>query len=180
MPPFLGYPLDTNRTNATPQTNRHPADHNEERAALNDLQGQVTAVDAAVTPLNAMISGGETGPDSAGPTSGATPLTFNTFTLVAPGVPGRLHVWLSAIYTKTVGTDRFTVLLQANSTTFATAAEESPAERTTYPFDVSGSVAIGGGAGVVVDCIISRTSGTGTATLGAGTGVSLHHIFIPT
>lgn len=45
--PFPGYPLDATRTNATPQTTRHPADHNQERLALNDLQAQVDAVIAA-------------------------------------------------------------------------------------------------------------------------------------
>jgi hypothetical protein len=47
--PFPGYPLPGGRTNATPQVDTHPADHNSYAAACNDLQAQI---DAAV--LNAI------------------------------------------------------------------------------------------------------------------------------
>lgn len=69
---FPNYPLDTNRTNLTSAPDRHPLDHNQERAALNDLQAQVdanlAAANAAIATLNAMrdrtcqvrISGGGT------------------------------------------------------------------------------------------------------------------------
>lgn len=40
---FTDYPLDTGRTNLTSAPDRHPLDHNQERAALNHLQGQVDA-----------------------------------------------------------------------------------------------------------------------------------------
>jgi len=37
--------LPTNRTNATPQTNTHPADHNAVNAAVNDTVAHVQAID---------------------------------------------------------------------------------------------------------------------------------------
>lgn len=40
--------LPTNRTNATPQNNTHPADHNTISAAVNDTVGQLAIVNAQV------------------------------------------------------------------------------------------------------------------------------------
>jgi hypothetical protein len=43
--------LPTNRTNATPQIDTHPADHNAVNAAVNDTVGAVNGVLASVTAL---------------------------------------------------------------------------------------------------------------------------------
>lgn len=44
--------LPTNRTNATPQNNTHPADHNAISAAVNDTVGALSGLIAAVGPFN--------------------------------------------------------------------------------------------------------------------------------
>lgn len=43
--------LPTNRTNATPQNNTHPADHNAISAAINDTVGKVQQIDALANRL---------------------------------------------------------------------------------------------------------------------------------
>jgi len=43
--------LATNRTNATPQTNTHPADHNAVNAAVNDTVAHVQAIDAGTVEV---------------------------------------------------------------------------------------------------------------------------------
>lgn len=43
--------LPTNRTNATPQTNTHPADHNAVNAAMNDTVARVQAIETGAVEV---------------------------------------------------------------------------------------------------------------------------------
>jgi hypothetical protein len=125
-------------------------------------------------------SNGESGPDSAGPTSAATPLTFDTDTVTDRGVAGRLNVWASVVYTKTVATDRFFILILVDGTAIATVHEMSPAASAAVAMSPTGSAAIAAGASHTIAVTITRSSGTGTATVAAGSQCTLHWIFVPT
>ena len=49
--------LATNRTNATPQTNTHPGDHNAVNGAVNDTVLRVLSIESGlVTPAQATLS----------------------------------------------------------------------------------------------------------------------------
>lgn len=136
-------------------------------------------VSTAAGELQTMSSSGETGPDSAGPTSGTTPLTIDTATFADPGIAGRLHVWANALITKTVSTDRFTIDIQVAGATICASSEPNAGGATFVPLRASGSAAIAGGSASTIDVILTRASGTGTATVGSGTQCVLHWIFIP-
>jgi len=44
--------LPTNRTNATPQTNTHPADHNAVNGAVNDIVNRVLSIESGLVTVN--------------------------------------------------------------------------------------------------------------------------------
>lgn len=50
---FPGFPLPTDRTNATPTANVHPADHNAANQAANDLQAQINDALALIAAASA-------------------------------------------------------------------------------------------------------------------------------
>lgn len=136
-------------------------------------------VSAAIAELQAIRSGGEAGPDAAGPSVGTTPLTIDTFTFTDPGVSGRVHVWATSVLTKSVATDRFQMQLLADSVEFARWTERSGANDTAVTAMVSGSAGFTTGTSPVIDVVVTRISGTGTATPGGGALTILHHIFVP-
>jgi len=128
---------------------------------------------------NGPVSGGKTGATNAGPTSGTTSLTFDTITLPAPGIPGRLHAWSNGQHTKTVGTDRFSLVLLIDGDSISNVDNQAPDATTSWPWSMSGSAAIDGASDAVITATITRASGTGTASIAAATRCVLHYIFIP-
>lgn len=101
---------------------------------------------------------------TAGPTAGTTAFTAKSVTVPATGVPGLISVWASLGYTKSVGTDRFSVDLEVATVMFAESiGSDATATIDTQP--VFGSLATDGSTSTVIDLVITRVAGTGTATM---------------
>lgn len=86
---FPGYPLATAFTNASAQSTVHPAHHEALENAVNDLQGQVTALDAEVTAITASyVALGDPGAVSAIISGGVTriPLATGNYTVILTDV----------------------------------------------------------------------------------------------
>lgn len=136
-------------------------------------------VAAACDELQELASSGEQGPDSAGPTSGTTPLTVDTATFAASDVAGRLHVFANLVITKSVSTDRFTITLEIAGTEACVSTEANAGGATVVPLRASGQVLVAASSAATINVIVTRASGSGTATVSAGTQCVLHWIFIP-
>lgn len=123
------------------------------------------------------LSGGEAGPDSAGPTSGTTPLNVTSITVPEPLVAGRVHVWVTTSATKTVSTDRFILDIVIDGNICGRIIE---AVDGTLRLNVAGFAVVDGTGTVPVVVQLTRTVGTGTATVGAGAqGHNVHWLFVP-
>jgi len=135
--------------------------------------------DPAVT--TALVrSGGRVGPDNAGPTVGSNPLSFFTENLPDFGVSGRLHVWCSAYYSKTVSSDRFNVSIWIDGVQQAIQAESNPTSGNPTVVPLSPSVSLPIAAGThTIQCALTRGVGTtGTATPASGAQCTFQWEFI--
>jgi hypothetical protein len=139
------------------------------------------AVKAVADQLSTIKALGEVGPDSAGPTVGTTPLTVDTITIPAPGIAGHVVAWGTAVFTKTVAGDAFSLTLQIAASSRCTwrSPNLSAGNPTVEAGAVIGSHAVNGLTDIVIDIILTRIAGTGTATVGAGSNASLGYIFVP-
>lgn len=139
------------------------------------------AIADAMDNVPGVRSGGRIGPDDSGPTVGSNPLSFFTEVLPDFGVPGRLHVWASAYYSKTVASDRFNVAIRIDDVLQAILAESNftSGNPTVVPLSPSVSLPIGVGTHTIQVTLARGVGTTGTATAASGTQNTFQWLFVP-
>lgn len=132
------------------------------------------AVKDAVDELQKLRSGIDFSAASTGPTSGTTRLVINTISVPDLGV-GTLHAWAQVLYSKTVGTDVFDFDVNVSSTTWRSRGFVSSTSALSY--SVCGAWSITGAVSLTTG--LTRTAGTGTATITEAGFTFTKWLFVP-